>query len=151
MRRLIPILALAAACSAAEVRRSAAGYTTYGEWSTEMRAAPDAWSPGDTVRVSATLFIANAHLSNLANDNIKVDGVTLLVTAERTFDAQGWIRLPSDERMSTLLTPTGLPIEGGLPIIHEGKIIGAIGVSGVKANEDGVVAQAGLEALKAKP
>ena len=38
----------------------------------------------------------------------------MLATAERTFDADGWMRLPSDERMSTLLTPAGLPIEGGV-------------------------------------
>ena len=49
-----------------------------------------------------------------------------------------------------LKVPGVIPIEGGLPIIHEGKIIGAIGVSGVKANEDGQVAQAGLDAIKAK-
>ena len=42
-----------------------------------------------------------------------------------------------------LKLPGGLPIEGGLPIIENGKIIGAIGVSGVKANEDGIVAAAG--------
>ena len=45
---------------------------------------------------------------------IKVDGFCLLVTAKRTFDADGWIRLSSDERMSTLVTPTGLGIEGGV-------------------------------------
>jgi hypothetical protein len=45
---------------------------------------------------------------------LKLDGVCLLVTAERTFDAKGMVRLGSDERMSTLLTPTGLAIEGGV-------------------------------------
>lgn len=50
--------------------------------------------------------------------------------------------------LRVLKLPDALPIEGGLPIIHEGKIIGAIGVSGVKATEDGQVAAAGLEALK---
>jgi len=38
----------------------------------------------------------------------------MLITAERTFDAGGVLRLPSDERMSSLLTPTGLAIEGGV-------------------------------------
>jgi glc operon protein GlcG len=41
-----------------------------------------------------------------------------------------------------------MPVEGGLPIIQDGKIIGAIGVSGVKATEDGQVAKAGLAALE---
>jgi uncharacterized protein GlcG (DUF336 family) len=39
-------------------------------------------------------------------------------------------------------------IEGGLPIIQRGKIIGAIGVSGGTAQEDGEIAIAGVNALK---
>jgi len=39
------------------------------------------------------------------------------------------------------------PIEGGVPIIVDGKIVGAIGVSGVKSQEDAVVAQAGADIL----
>ena len=41
-----------------------------------------------------------------------------------------------------------IPVEGGLPIIVDGKIIGAIGVSGVTSQQDGQVARAGAEALK---
>lgn len=52
------------------------------------------------------------------------------------------------ENLRALKAPGVIPIEGGLPIIHEGKVIGAIGVSGVKATEDGQVAQAGIDALK---
>ena len=40
------------------------------------------------------------------------------------------------------------PVEGGLPIVVDGKIIGAIGVSGVTSEQDGMVAAAGLAALK---
>ena len=40
-----------------------------------------------------------------------------------------------------------LPLEGGVPIMHDGKVIGAIGVSGVKSTEDGQVAKAGADAL----
>lgn len=47
-----------------------------------------------------------------------------------------------------LRLPGALPIEGGLPIVHDGKIIGAIGVSGVKSTEDAQVAGAGLQAIK---
>lgn len=50
-----------------------------------------------------------------------------------------------------LKLPGALPIEGGLPIVVDGKIIGAIGVSGVKSTEDAQIATAGLEALKTKP
>ena len=41
-----------------------------------------------------------------------------------------------------------VPIEGGLPILSDGKIVGAIGVSGGSAAQDGQVAKAGADALK---
>jgi uncharacterized protein GlcG (DUF336 family) len=40
------------------------------------------------------------------------------------------------------------PIEGGIPIAVDGKIIGAVGVSAGSAPQDGQVAKAGIEALK---
>jgi len=39
------------------------------------------------------------------------------------------------------------PIEGGLPIVLDGKIIGAIGVSGAISAQDTKVAMAGIDAL----
>jgi uncharacterized protein GlcG (DUF336 family) len=39
------------------------------------------------------------------------------------------------------------PIEGGLPVIVDGKIIGAIGVSGSLSSQDAQVAKAGADAL----
>ena len=41
-----------------------------------------------------------------------------------------------------------VPIEGGVPIVANGKIIGAIGTSGGTAQQDGVVAAAGINAIK---
>lgn len=38
--------------------------------------------------------------------------------------------------------------EGGVPIVAGGKVIGAIGVSGVQSHQDAQVAQAGADALK---
>jgi len=46
-----------------------------------------------------------------------------------------------------LAMPNALPMEGGLPILKEGKVIGAIGVSGMQSNEDAEVGQAGIDAL----
>lgn len=40
------------------------------------------------------------------------------------------------------------PLEGGLPIIVEGKIVAAIGVSGATSVQDGLVAKAGADAAK---
>ena len=41
-----------------------------------------------------------------------------------------------------------VPLEGGFPIIVDGKIVGAIGVSGVLSSQDAQVARAGIDALK---
>ncbi len=41
-----------------------------------------------------------------------------------------------------------VPAEGGVPLILNGAIVGAIGVSGMTSEQDGVVAMAGVAALK---
>jgi len=41
-------------------------------------------------------------------------------------------------------------VEGGLPLVIDGKIIGGIGVSGVTSDQDGVVAKAGADSLAAR-
>jgi len=45
----------------------------------------------------------------------------------------------------SFLKLNALPFEGGIPIIVEGKVIGAIGVSGGTAAQDGQVAKAGAD------
>jgi uncharacterized protein GlcG (DUF336 family) len=48
-----------------------------------------------------------------------------------------------------LLCLTGAsPIERGVPIMADGKVIGAVGVSSGTAPQDGHVAKAGVDALK---
>jgi glc operon protein GlcG len=51
-------------------------------------------------------------------------------------------------RTSFLSAPTisGM-LEGGVPIMKEGQCLGAVGVSGVKSNEDAQIARAGIAAL----
>lgn len=45
--------------------------------------------------------------------------------------------------------PGLVPVEGGLPLLVEGQVIGAIGVSGATARQDGEAAQAGVAVLAA--
>ena len=40
------------------------------------------------------------------------------------------------------------PLEGGVPVMLDGRVIGAVGVSGVTSQQDAQVAQAGAAALK---
>src|SRR5215469_16001620 len=52
--------------------------------------------------------------------------------------------------MRTLGLRGATPLEGGVPIIADGKIIGAVGVSGGTAQQDGQVAKVGADTAAAK-
>jgi glc operon protein GlcG len=56
----------------------------------------------------------------------------------------------SPATLSVLVPIQGAASEGGLPIVADGKLIGAIGVSGGIATQDGVAAKAGLDAVAAR-
>jgi glc operon protein GlcG len=51
-------------------------------------------------------------------------------------------------RMSFLSAPQlrGM-LEGGVPIVKDGQVLGAVGVSGVKSTEDAQIARAGIAAI----
>lgn len=48
-----------------------------------------------------------------------------------------------------LKLPGALPIEGGVPLVIDGKVVGALGVSGATSAQDGQCAKAGADALGA--
>jgi glc operon protein GlcG len=50
-------------------------------------------------------------------------------------------------RTQTLTLPGAILIEGGLPLLVDGKVIGSIGVSGGTSAQDGQVAKAGVDAF----
>jgi glc operon protein GlcG len=51
-------------------------------------------------------------------------------------------------RTAFLSAPLSGALEGGVPVIVDGQVIGTVGVSGVKADQDAQVAKAGAAALK---
>ena len=54
-----------------------------------------------------------------------------------------------DGRIAALALPGATPLQGGVPIIYEGKVIGAIGVSGNTPQEDEDIAKVGAAAALA--
>jgi glc operon protein GlcG len=50
-------------------------------------------------------------------------------------------------RLIHLALPGVIPAEGGVPIVRDGVVIGALGISGVRAAQDGQIAAAGVAAL----
>ena len=51
-------------------------------------------------------------------------------------------------RQAVLALPGALPVNGGLPLYYSGDLIGAIGISGVTAEQDAQIATAGVAAFK---
>ena len=52
-------------------------------------------------------------------------------------------------RPGVLNFPDAFHVTGGVPIVHRGEVVGAVGVSGVQSHEDEQVALAGIAALGA--
>lgn len=50
-------------------------------------------------------------------------------------------------RAVVMTMPGATPIEGGLPLVFQDEVVGAIGVSGVQSSQDGIVAKAGAGVL----
>jgi uncharacterized protein GlcG (DUF336 family) len=51
-------------------------------------------------------------------------------------------------RMAFLAVEGITPVQGGLPVVVDGKVIGSVGVSGVQSSQDEQVAQAALNVLQ---
>jgi glc operon protein GlcG len=50
-------------------------------------------------------------------------------------------------RTAFLSAPLQGTLEGGVPVIVDGQVVGAVGVSGVKSEQDAQIAKAGIQAL----
>jgi glc operon protein GlcG len=62
-------------------------------------------------------------------------------------DSKGYEEMVNGGRQAFLSAPLLTSLEGGVPIIVDGQVIGAVGVSGVKAEQDAQVARAGVQGL----
>ena len=52
-------------------------------------------------------------------------------------------------RFAFVAAPDVVPLEGGLPIVVDGDVVGGIGASGVTSAQDAMIGQAGIDALLA--
>lgn len=126
----------------------------------------------DSAKKLAAAAIAEARKNNWAMAVAVVDTGGYLVYFERMQDTQlgsvevaiekaksaALFRRPTKSFQDTLaaggaglrlLGLTGaIPVEGGIPIIVDGKLVGAVGASGGSSDQDGRTAQAGVAAMK---
>ncbi|WP_249674341.1 heme-binding protein [Pseudomonas abieticivorans] len=64
-------------------------------------------------------------------------------------ESKGYEDMVNGGRTAFLSAPLLTSLEGGVPIVVGGEVIGAVGVSGVKAEQDAQVARAGVGAVVA--
>src|ERR1700722_465347 len=126
----------------------------------------------DAAKKIAAAAIAEARKNNWAMAVAIVDPGGYLVYFERMPDTQlgsvevsiekaksaALFRRPTKSFQDTLAAggdglrmlglPGAIPVEGGIPLIVDGKLIGAVGASGGSSDQDGHTAQAGVAALK---
>jgi uncharacterized protein GlcG (DUF336 family) len=116
----------------------------------QIAAAAHAEAKKNNWAVVVAVVDDGAHLLYLERmDSAQIASV--VVAQEKAFTAVRFKR-PSkalEEAVSAgrnvvLSLPGATPIEGGIPIIVEGDLVGGIGVSGGTSTQDGIVAAAGL-------
>jgi uncharacterized protein GlcG (DUF336 family) len=107
------------------------------------------WPMAITVVDNSGMLVAFIKLDNTQNGSVMVSqdkavSAALYRRPTKVFQdvlakgAEGW-RVLNLRGAST--------VEGGLPLIIDGKIVGGIGVSGMASDQDGVIAKAGADAL----
>jgi uncharacterized protein GlcG (DUF336 family) len=140
-------------------------------WTGNVRAQPTPGVGLDQANRAVAASLTEARKLNLAVAVAVVDAAGQLVSFERMDSAfPGAVAVAQDKAQSAALfrRPTkafqdalagggaGLrvltlrganAVEGGIPLVVDGKVIGAIGVSGGSAEQDGAVAKAGVDGL----
>ncbi|MFH0351923.1 MAG: heme-binding protein [Chromatiales bacterium] len=112
----------------------------------ETEAARNQWN------VVIAVVDDGGHLMYLQRERVQLGSVEVAITKARAAlmfrrSTKFWEEMVAGGRLGYLSMPGMLPIEGGVPIVYKGDIVGAIGVSGVKSSEDGQIAEAGARAL----
>ncbi|MDH0745517.1 heme-binding protein [Pseudomonas sp. GD03842] len=64
-------------------------------------------------------------------------------------ESKGYEDMVNGGRTAFVTAPLLTSLEGGVPVIVNGETVGAVGVSGVKADQDAQVAKAGVAAVNA--
>jgi len=92
------------------------------------------------------------HLMYLQREKVQLGSIEVAITKAKVAvmfrrPTKFWEETVASGRQGYLAMPGMLPIEGGVPLVRDGEIVGAIGISGVKSSEDGQIAAAGAAAL----
>jgi glc operon protein GlcG len=94
------------------------------------------------------VFFEKVDGTQAASTLIAVDKARSAVRFKRPTKALQDVLAAGGEGLRMLALQGAVPVEGGIPLILDGKIVGAIGVSGGTSPQDGQCAKAGAETVK---
>ena len=94
------------------------------------------------------VFFEKMDGTQAASVNISVDKARSAARFKRPTKSLQDALAAGGEGLRLLALEGAVPVEGGLPLIMDGKIVGAIGVSGGTSQQDGLTAKAGADAVK---
>ncbi len=117
-----------------------------------IAAAAEAEAISNNWNVVIAIVDDGAHLMYLQREKVQLGSIDVAISKAKTAlmfrrSTQIWEQTVADGRQGYLALQGMLPIEGGLPLVHNGEIVGAIGISGVLSSQDGQIAKAGAAAL----
>lgn len=113
-------------------------------------AAKNNWSIAVAVVDPAGNLVYYEKMDNtqLGSANVSVDKARSAALFKRPTKALQDALAAGGEGWRVLGLQGAVPVDGGLPLISEGKIVGAIGVSGATSAQDGQCAKAATDAFK---
>src|SRR5260370_29056912 len=86
--------------------------------------------------------------TQLGSANVCIDKARSAALFKRPTKALQDALAAGGEGLRVLRIQGAVPLEGGIPLVMDGKIVGAIGVSGGASAQDGQCAKAGADAIK---
>jgi len=118
----------------------------------EAEAKKNSWPMAIAVVDTAGQLVAFARMDNtqVASLDIAIGKAKTANNFKRPTKALQDVLAQGGAGLRLLAVRDGLPLEGGVPIMADGKIVGAIGVSGMASNQDAECATAGAAAVAGK-
>jgi uncharacterized protein GlcG (DUF336 family) len=115
----------------------------------ELEATKNSWQVAITILDSGGNLVAFHKIDNtqLASIGASEGKARTALTFKRPSKALDDAIAAGGAGLRLLAVKDITPLEGGLPMVVDGKIIGAIGVSGALSSQDAQVAKAGADAL----
>jgi uncharacterized protein GlcG (DUF336 family) len=94
------------------------------------------------------VFFEKVDGTQAASTLIAVDKARSAVRFKRPTKALQDVLAAGGDGLRLLALQGAVPVEGGIPLLMDGKIVGAIGVSGGTSAQDGQCAKAGADTVK---